>query len=359
MVTEPPRHARLAVLLAVALLSSGCTTIGYFAQAARGQIGVMRARQPIPALLAAPDTPRELRTRLELVTEMRDFASRELGLPDNASYRSYADLKRAYVVWNVVATPELSLEPRQWCFPVAGCVAYRGYFREEAARAFAAILAAQGDDVAVFGVAAYSTLGRFADPVLNTMTGYGTFELAGTIFHELAHQRLYVAGDSAFNEAFATTVEEAGLARYAASHGSQAALADWRRQKERGRELNAALAESRAELRALYRSGLAPDSQRERKRELFDALAARIRELEMLGGYRSGYHAYLDRSLNNAHLAAVATYRDKLPLFEHLLEQKGGDLTAFYAAADALAMERRAERRGPTRRFRGGPRPVP
>lgn len=359
MLTEPPRDARLPVLVLVAMFASGCTSLGYYAQAARGQLGVMRARQPIPALLAAPDTPGELRKRLELVSEMRDYASRELGLPDNDSYRSYADVKRPYVVWNVVATPELSLDPRQWCFPVAGCVAYRGYFSELAARAFATGLAARGDDVAVFGVAAYSTLGRFADPVLNTMTGYGTFELAGTIFHELAHQRLYVAGDSAFNEAFATTVEEAGLARYAASHGTEAALATWRRQKERGRELNAALGESRDALRALYRSRLAPDAQRERKRQLLDALAMRIRDLETRGGYRSGYHAYLDSGLNNAHLAAVATYREKLPVFEQLLAEQGGDLRAFYAAADRLADERRAERRGPSRRYRGGPRTAP
>lgn len=362
MVTDSSRLTRvaralLATLAAMAAMAASGCAVGYVAQAARGQFGVMRARQPIARLLAEPATPAVLRARLTQVSEIRDYATRELGLPDNASYRSYADLGRPYVVWNVVATPELSLEPRQWCFPVAGCVAYRGYFNEASARAFAANLAARGDDVAVFGVAAYSTLGRFADPVLNTMTGYGPLEMAGLIFHELAHQRVYLPGDSGFNEAFATTVEEAGLERYAADHATPAALASWRARERRATDLNAALAESRARLQALYAGSEPAEAKRVARRAEFAALAARIRALETSGGFRSGYHEWLDSGLNNAHVAAVATYRERLPYFQRLLAEQGGDLRRFYVAAEQIAAARLAERRGPPRRHRAGPHP--
>src|SRR5690606_29909453 len=223
--------ARVAALLAAALLLAGCG-LGYYAQAARGQFAVMRAREPVDRLSDAPDTADTLREQLVRARRIRDFATEELRLPDNAAYRSYADIGRRYVVWNVVATPEFSIQPRQWCFPIAGCVAYRGYFGEQAARDFAATLADAGDDVFVGGVPAYSTLGRVADPLLNTVTGYGELDLAALIFHELAHQVLYVPGDSAFNEAFATAVEEEGVTRYAATHASAEALAEWRLRRQ-------------------------------------------------------------------------------------------------------------------------------
>jgi predicted aminopeptidase len=282
MLTDASRPARLAgraALWLAALLVTGCASVGYVAQAARGQLGVLRARKPIAKLLAAPDTPPALRARLEQVAAIRDYASRELHLPDNASYRSYADLGRPYVVWNVVAAPEFSLAPREWCFPVAGCVAYRGYFREAAARNFAAGLASHGDDVAVFGVAAYSTLGKFADPVLNTMTAYGPIDLAGLIFHELAHQKLYVAGDSAFNEAFATTVEEQGVARWAAANATPAALAAWHARRERGQDLTRIIDRSRARLREIYRSTASDEEKRQRRAAEFAVLATDVRAL--------------------------------------------------------------------------------
>lgn len=344
------------LLLAAALpllALGGCTSVGYVTQAARGHLALMRARQPIPRLLESPSTAPALRERLEEVVRIREFASRELGLPDNASYRSYADLRRPYVVWNVVATPELSVRPRQWCFPVAGCVAYRGYFSEPAARAFAARLAAQGDDVGVFGVAAYSTLGRFADPVLNTMTAYGRLELAGLIFHELAHQRLYVPGDSAFNEAFATVVEEAGLERWAAVAATPAELAAWRARRQRAAELNAMLGEARETLRELYGGAAPVEEKRRRKREVLDTLGHRILEFEERTGRRTGLHEEAAQGgLTNAHLAAVATYRERVPVFEALLREEGGDLRAFYEAAAELARELHPPR-GPARRHVG------
>jgi len=200
--------SHLRVLLAAILLVTlpGCGTL-YLAQAANGQMHVLKARRPIDKVVADPATAPPLRTRLMDVSAARDFAVTELHLPDNRSYRTYADVKRPFVVWNVVATPEFSVEPKHWCFPIAGCVAYRGYFKEKSARRFAAKLASGGFDVTVGGVPAYSTLGKFADPVLSTMMRYGDSELVAIIFHELAHQLLYVKNDTEFNEAFAAVIK--------------------------------------------------------------------------------------------------------------------------------------------------------
>jgi len=346
-VQAPARHvAARTALLALAALSalSACSTL-YLAQAARGQWQVLRAREPIDRLVADPKVPAGLRTKLEHVREMRNFATRELGLPDNRSYRSYADTGRLYVVWNVVVAPEFSVEPQRWCFPIAGCVAYRGYFRERSARDFALEMRARGFDTAVGGVAAYSTLGRFADPVLNTMIDDGDDELAAIIFHELAHQLLYVPGDSEFNEAFAVTVEEAGLARWLASRGQSADLENYHARRARRGQFVALFIRRRAELRALYAQELPPALMRERKRATFAALAADIRALEARLGLRTGYEQWIADGLNNAHLATLATYFACAPGFERLLAREDGSLPRFYAAVRALANRPAHERR--------------
>ncbi len=202
---------RAALIVAlIAASSGGC----YLLQSVQGQLSLMSKREPITRVIDQPSTPPTLRAQLEAVSSIRDFASRELGLPDNGSYRSYADVGRRYVVWNVVAAPEFSVDAKEWCYPIVGCVAYRGYFVEARARRFAARLGGRGFDVMVGGVAAYSTLGHFNDPVLNTMMGWNDVELASIIFHELTHQLLYVPNDSSFNEALATTVEEEGVRRW-------------------------------------------------------------------------------------------------------------------------------------------------
>ena len=217
------RIARLLTIAGAVLPLSGC----YLLQAAGGQMEISAKREPIAEVIADAATPPQLRARLEYVANARDFASRELGLPDNESYRSYADLDRPYVVWNVFAAPEFSVEPRRWCFPIAGCVVYRGYFSEEAAQHYASRLRRRGDDAAVGGVAAYSTLGHFKDPVLSTMLGWSDAQLAATLFHELAHQVVYVPGDSEFNESFATVVEEAGLERWLTERRRSQELVAW------------------------------------------------------------------------------------------------------------------------------------
>jgi predicted aminopeptidase len=319
---------RILLLCAVLLPSlSGC----YLLQAAAGQMQIVTRREPINKVLADPATPPELRTRLEYVAAARDFASQQLGLPDNASYRSYADLKRPYVIWNVFATDEFSVEPRRWCFPIAGCVVYRGYFNENRAQRYARRLRLRGADAVVGPVAAYSTLGYFKDPVLNTMLGWNDTSLAGTLFHELAHQVVYVAGDSEFNEAFATVVEEAGLQRWLDTQGRASEINGWHLQRERGEQFVQLLLTTRERLRQLYKTNLPPAAMRERKQQEFGLLKYRYQVLKATEwkGY-SGYDRWFDCALNNAHLISAATYYGCIPGFEALLKTVDADLPRFY-----------------------------
>jgi predicted aminopeptidase len=348
MVTETHRSlcaasARIALLCLTVLTLPACGTL-YVAQAARGQWQVMRARQPIDKVIASDKTAPQLRDRLTEVRAARNFASRELGLPDNGSYRSYADLKRPYVVWNVVAAPEFSVNPRRWCFPIAGCVAYRGYFKEASARKFAESLRKRGYDVYVGGVAAYSTLGKLKDPVLNTMLGYGDDELAAIIFHELSHQLIYVANDSEFNEAFATAVEQAGLERWLKQEGRESDLGRYKARRSRQAQIIALFTAARTKLIALYEQKIAPDAMRERKGEIFQDLDSQMADLEKRLGFRSGYRNTAPGGLNNAYLASIATYYDCVPGFERLLASKDGDLRKFYDAVRELARKPREER---------------
>ena len=328
--TAPTRALRLLAVATAALAASGC----YYLQAARGQLAVISARAPIEKVIARPGTADTLKAQLLRARRIRDFASKELGLPDNASYRSYADIGRRYVVWNVVATPEFSVEPRTWCFPIAGCVSYRGYFSERAANAFASMRRSAGDDVIVGGVPAYSTLGRIADPLLNTVTGYAELDLAALIFHELAHQVAYWPGESSWNEAFATAVEEAGVARYAARLGDAALLARWQQRRRMRVALSASINQAREELARIYRRRLAPEALREAKQQRLAELAAAIRVMEKEQGMNSGFGSWIDAGLNNAHLASVATYYERVPHFEDLLKNHCGDyLPCLYVLA--------------------------
>lgn len=317
----------------IAACSGGC----YLLQSAQGQLDLMSKRVPIARVIAKPSTSPALRSQLEAVAAIRDFATRELGLPDNGSYRSYADVGRRYVVWNVVAAPEFSVEPKQWCYPIVGCVAYRGYFVESRARRFAARLAGQGLDVTVGGVAAYSTLGHFDDPVLNTMMGWSDVELASIIFHELTHQLLYVRNDSSFNEALATTVEEEGVRRWLQAQGREADLAEHLVQQEHYAKVIDLLSVTRDELRTVYASGLAPGPMREKKRAAFDSMRASFARMKAGWGGHAPFESWFDEDLNNANLASIATYYTCVPGFERELKAAGGDLAAFYTRVRALA----------------------
>jgi predicted aminopeptidase len=318
------RRSILSLLAVLAL--SGCETLSYYAQAVSGQLSLLSRKQTVEALLADPKTPTPLRERLVVAREIRDYAVKALKLPDNASYRSYAELDRPFAVWNVVAAPAFSLEPRQSCFPVAGCVAYRGFFSEADARVYADNLRKEGLDVYQYGVPAYSTLGKFDDPLLSTFIRFADDELARLVFHELTHQVAYVKDDSTFNESFAVTVERAGVRRWLADSGRTALMQDFLAREERRKEFAALMDQTRARLQLLYRQGIAPEAMREKKLEEMALLKEKL---------ASGRFAAVEP--NNAFLAAYATYTQLVATFEHLLAEEGGDLEKFYARVKQYA----------------------
>ena len=312
---------------------SGC----YYLQAAQGQMAVLAQRESIAKVLAKPSTDAKLRTRLEYVQSARAFASRELGLPDNRSYTTYADIKRRYVSWNVFAAPAFSVEPKQWCFPIAGCVVYRGYFSEAAAQRYAVRLRAKGDDASVSGVPAYSTLGHFADPVLSSMLNWSDAQVAATLFHELSHQVVYVSDDSAFNEAFATVVEAAGLQRWLTTQNRLSDWRNWQAQEQRADQFYALLLRTREDLRAWYAGNQDRAVLIDGKQQRLGELKFEYTQLKQTWQGYGGYDHWFDRALSNADFIAVATYQRCVPGFERLLASVDNDLPSFYEQVKKLA----------------------
>lgn len=337
------RRRTAAAVLAASLLA-GCANLTYYLQSVRGQLDIWSRQHDIEAVISQPDVAEPLRRKLQAVLAIREFASAELALPRNASYRSYANLQRTYAVWNVFATPEFSLQPRQWCFLFAGCVNYRGYFEKSDADEFAAGVRAEGYDVFVGGVPAYSLLGYFPDPVLNTFINYPTPHLARLIFHELAHQVVYVRDDSVFNESFAVAVEQEGSRRWLERYGSEADRTMYDQVTERRDGFLALFETHRGRLEALYRTRLPPEAMRERKTAMFEDMRADYALLKARWGGFAGYDHWFARAPNNALLASVGIYTRRVPAFQALLEREGGDLERFYAAAKALARLSKPER---------------
>jgi predicted aminopeptidase len=328
------------------MVLAGC----YLIHVAGGQMDLNASRIPIPALLADPATPVRVRERLGYVTRVRRFASETLALPDNASYRSYADLDRPYVAWNIFAAREFSVEPRRWCFPIAGCVAYRGYFDEVKAERYARRMRGRGYDVHLAPVAAYSTLGHFDDPVLSSMLDYPDVELAALIFHELAHQLVYVQGDSAFNEAFAMTVEFEGARRFLEANGWAGELETFLENRRRFAAVADLVTDTRARLAALYAVGGDRTALREAKQRELGQLAANYERVRASWQDGRNMDQLMRGPWNNARLAAISTYHRCVPGMQRLLTEAGGNLPAFYAAARELGAEPAAVR---TRRLCG------
>jgi predicted aminopeptidase len=330
------------VLLSMALC--GCASVQYYRQAIEGQYRILDARQPISEIMADPDAPEFLRERLTHILAVRQFAEKELKLPVKNHYLTYVDLKRPYVVWNVMAAPEFSLTPKTWCYPVVGCAAYRGYFAEKNARKYAAGLSSQGYDVYVAGVTAYSTLGWFDDPVLSTFGRYSEDQSAALIFHELAHQVLYVKGDTVFNESFATAVEQEGLKRWQAqtqaSHRYQDYMEDYRLQQQ----FIQLIMHCRRRLETLYQSEASPMDKREQKASIFSALRGEFDRLKTNRGGLAAYDSWMNHSLNNAKIASIAAYHDFVPAFQKILVETDGDMDQFYAACRKLAQGSQDER---------------
>jgi len=323
----------------------GCSSLAYLGQAANGQSQVMRRARPMAEVIDDPATSPQLADKLRLAQRFRQFAVAELGLPDNASYTRYADVQRPYVLWNVVSTPALSLSPVQSCFPIAGCLAYRGYYAEADAARYASERRAAGDDVFMYGVAAYSTLGWFADPLLNTTARYDDASLARLIFHELAHQLIYVKDDSTFNEAFATAVELEGYERWLRQTGDAQQLARYQREEVQRAAFRNLMEQGRQRLRAIYADTADAADKQRRKAEALAALAEDYQALKrQLGAASWGYDAWFQPVPNNAHFVALATYHDKVPAFRVLFHKQGEDFAAFYAAVRTLAEKNRAAR---------------
>ena len=340
------------------LILSGCTELGYYRQAAAGQWALLRACRPVSAVLADPTTSSELRQRLETAQSLRAFASTELALPDHGSYQRYADLGRPWVVQNVFAAPELSLEPRRWCFPLIGCLSYRGYFDAKAAQRLAKKLRANGDDVYVADISAYSTLGWFDDPLLSTFIDWPIGRLADLIFHELAHQRLYVAGDTEFNEAFATAMGRLGAERWLAQHGTAYEREEYAVDLHRREQFLQLTADTREQLAAVYASSHDVATKRAEKRAILARLYQRYRELKRDWGGYAGYDRWFDQDLNNAKLAGVATYYQQVPAFLALFEQEGRDFAAFQRAAAMIGELPPSERATRLHALSASPQPV-
>ena len=339
-----------ALLAGAALcLGSGCSSAGYVAQAVGGHLDLLQRARPVADALADPATAAALKERLQLSQRLRDFAVSELHLPDNNSYRRYADLQREAVVWNVVAAPALSLTLKTWCFPVMGCVGYRGYFQREAADALAAQLRAEGWEASVYGVPAYSTLGWSnwvgGDPLLNTFVRWPEGALAQLIFHELSHQVAYAADDTTFNESFAVAVERIGSRRWLDQHASAETRAAYTLAEARREDFRALTLRYRGLLQATYAGPGDEATRRERKAAVMADLR---RDFALLKAQRwqgyTGYDGWL-ASANNASLGVMAAYNELVPEFERLFERQGGDFTRFYAEVRALAALPKDQRR--------------
>ncbi|MDB5945110.1 MAG: hypothetical protein JWQ33_136 [Ramlibacter sp.] len=347
--------AGVVTAVAAALCLSGCSNLGYYWQSAAGHLRLMNAARPVGDWLEDQQSPATLKVRLALSQQIRRFAVTELHLPDNPSYRRYADLKRTAAVWNVVAAPELSLTLKTWCFPVTGCVGYHGYFDEAQARAEAAQLATEGLEVSVYPVPAYSTLGWMnwagGDPLLNTFINYPEGELARLIFHELAHQVVYVSGDTSFNESFATAVERLGSSRWLSTQASEAARREYAQYDGRRNQFRALTLATRQRLAAIYEAATGgsqgPEQTSALKKQALDDFRQEYARLRDSwggdGGRFRGYDRWVEQA-NNASFGAQAAYDDLVPGFEALFRREHADWNGFYDAVKRLAAEPKEQR---------------
>jgi predicted aminopeptidase len=328
----------ISLIAFLTLGSASCTSTTYYLQSVNGHVDILMKKQPIPEVLASEDTDEILREKLEMVLDIRSFASEHLALPDNDSYTEYADLDREFVIWNVFATPELSLEPKQWCFLFVGCLNYRGYYSKDSALSYARELEIQGYDVFVGGVTAYSTLGWFNDPVLNTMLGRDELYLANVIFHELAHQKFYLKNDTAFNEAFAETVAQTGVQLWLEQQGSDTAKRKFSdKQADKILFVNLVL-KYREKLESVYNSDSTIEEKRTAKKLLLDQLAEEYAALYQTDQSQAGqYSEWLSSGLNNAKLATVITYRDHVGGFQALFHHVGKNHQNFYELVQKLS----------------------
>ncbi len=321
---------RVFLIIGASLFIQGCTSLGYYWEKVQGQAEILNKQQPIQAVIENPKTTASVKAKLINVQQARKFASDVLLLPDNDSYRNYADIGRDYVVWTVVATPPYSIKPKEWCFLIVGCLSYRGYFSKQSAEDFAAKLKKQGMDVYVSGIKAYSTLGWFDDPLLNTMLYKSEAYRVGIIFHELAHQKIYVENDTAFNEAFATSVELEGIKAWFKHEAKQQKFKKYLISKKRDKVFKHLLKNSRTQLKKLYAENKTSQQLQVGKKSIFTQLQVDYTKFKHHWHGYTGYDKWMSQGLNNAHLALVATYNDWLPAFSHLFENTNRNYQLYY-----------------------------
>ncbi|WP_339757991.1 aminopeptidase [uncultured Hoeflea sp.] len=337
--------SRVIFLTGLLLALSGCTGVGYYAQSLKGHVGIMAARQDVDRLIRDAATPEPVRAQMLAARDIRQFATERLGLPDNESYRAYVDIGRDYVTLAVFAAPEFSLVPKTWCFPVFGCVPYRGYFSKDSAVRTARELQAEGLDVHISGITAYSTLGWSSDPLLSTMFAQDKTHLAALVFHELAHQRVYVNDDTAFNEAFAVVVETTGVKTWLAAAGDTDGSRRYEAELRRSDDFVALVAQTRGELGRIYARGGSAAQMRAAKAAAIERLRVRYRKMRdrRWGGY-DGYDGWIRTPVNNAKIAATSVYNDRVPAFLRLFELCAGDYPRFYKAVKRLGQVTKADR---------------
>jgi len=328
----------------LAAILTGCESIIYYNQLISGQITIFSKKQPIHELLDNPDTPEKLKKKLRLVMDIRTFAKDELFLPVKDQYLSFVKLERPFAAWNMWATPEFSFEPKTWCYPIIGCALYRGYFSKKDALDYGRQLEAQGYDVYIGGVAAYSTLGWLDDPVFSTFVYRSDIHLAALIFHELSHHLLYVADDTTFNESFAIAVEQEGLRRWLASGDNPGASEDYKMDYRRRRQFIEMVTKYRKDLESLYAENLSAQEKRQSKAAVFEKFEDEYRLLKQHWGGYSGYDLWMSRKMNNAKLISVSTYHDLVPEFLELLKTCNNDLKVFYKKCRALSERPKEER---------------
>jgi len=342
--TQFVKPLKIICLCSLAFIT-GCSNLGYYAQSISGQLSILNNRQPIEELLVSDDIDPELKRKLKLTLKIRDFASEELELPENDSYRSYVDTGRPYVVWNIVAAPEFSLKLEEWCFLFAGCIRYRGYFSEEDVVEYSQQYREKSYDVYLRGVAAYSTLGWFDDPILNTVIHRDDIQLVGLIFHELSHQVVYVDNDSAFNESFSKTVELEGIRLWLARNGEEKDFIKYKNDSSRRNDFIQLVISTYDKLEKLYAQNIPASEMRAKKQQVIEEMKDAYQEIKKHWNGYEGYDKWFSTEINNAKIAAITTYADFVPAFTALFKKSNNDFEKFYAAVEELGALPEKERK--------------
>lgn len=319
------------------LLLTGCADLSYYLHSINGHLSIINRAENIEDMLADENTDPDLAERLRLVGRIRQFAVEQLQLPESGSYTMYADLKRSYALKNLFAAAEFSVEAHQWCYPIVGCAGYRGFFDEARLQRFMTSLQQQDFDIYVANVSAYSTLGWFDDPVLNTFVNWPDYRLAGMIFHELSHQQLYIDGDTEFNESFAVAVQQAGIKKWLHSNGKPDQAASYQQQLDNRQQVIELIKQGRLQLKTLYQQDIDATSKRQAKSDIILNLKQQYSELSSHFIIKDGFRRWFEGPINNARLVSISTYYDLVPAFQHLLENHKQDFEAFFRHVENIA----------------------